>query len=89
MAEIVTRDCDPLQRWKAYPDVPRHTYGAFSGVPLASLPKQPLAYGYSYSATVEAECRDLTRAAENALREERAFHASGRGGSRNRELRAQ
>ena len=79
LAEVAKREGDILQHWIQLPSVPRHPYGAFSGVPLQTFTPGPRAYGFSRSPEVERQCAELTRDAENTLREDEGIPRVGEG----------
>jgi hypothetical protein len=79
LAEIAVREGELLSSWVRDPSLRRFPYGAFSGVPLARLPEQPQGYGFSYSSAIDEQCAELTRRAENALREDEGIPRVGEG----------
>jgi hypothetical protein len=79
LAALAERQGPLLETWTKDLTTPQQPMGLFSGVPLREPHQQPLAYGFSYNPNIETFCANLTRDAENTLREDEGLPRVGEG----------
>ncbi|MEQ1694358.1 MAG: hypothetical protein ABL901_00825 [Hyphomicrobiaceae bacterium] len=73
------RDGDVLQSWCQRSATRKGTMGLFSGVPTQHTDTSQIGFNFSLNPEVEAFCKDVTREAENTLREDEGMPRVGEG----------